>query len=183
MNDIAKAQKDIQRCVRNALNRSITKVAKEQRRLVQEDLNLSHKKIRALTKITRAKDKLESSIKSSTTKLSINNFKRKATRAGVQVRVAKDKNLFFKGAFIAVRRGQKKSDVKNGFVMTRSISGNHGFETSAANVASYKGRKEARRESGLFYLKTKPFSQIVLSKTPRLAQIASEIFSKELSKE
>ncbi len=89
-------EKDLHRYVRNALNRSITKIAKEQRELIKLDYALSNKKIRNLTKISRAKqDKLEATIANAKVALSINNFKRFQNKQGVRVKIAKNKTLFF----------------------------------------------------------------------------------------
>ncbi|WP_301186376.1 hypothetical protein, partial [uncultured Helicobacter sp.] len=85
-------EKDLHRYVRNALNRSITKIAKEQRELIKLDYALSNKKIRNLTKISRAKqDKLEATIANAKVALSINNFKRFQNKQGVRVKIAKNK--------------------------------------------------------------------------------------------
>ncbi|WP_295702258.1 hypothetical protein [uncultured Helicobacter sp.] len=178
-------EKDLHRYVRNALNRSITKIAKEQRELIKLDYALSNKKIRNLTKISRAKqDKLEATIANAKVALSINNFKRFQNKQGVRVKIAKNKTLFFKGAFLGVRQGGSKSDNKSGFMATRYKDNlkHTPFEASASTIYSHKNAKSPRA-SKVFYFKTKPFSLIAIDKTKALQKKAIAIFEAELAKE
>lgn len=176
-------EKDLTRYVRNALNRSITKIAKEQRELIKKDYALSNKKIRNLTKISRANTtKLEASIRNTKVKLSLNNFKRFQNKQGVRVKIAKDKSIFFKGAFLGVRKGGVKEDNKSGFLATRNLSNNNGFESSNSTIYSYKNRKN-KVGTSINYFKTKEFSLIALDKTKALQKKAISIFESELAKE
>ncbi|WP_334085948.1 hypothetical protein [Helicobacter typhlonius] len=178
-------QKDIHTFTRNALNRTITRCAKAQRELIKQDYDLPNKKIRNLTKISKAnKNKLEASILTSKTKLSINNFKRFQNKTGVRVKVAKSKEVFFKGAFLGARKGTSKAEQKrnSGFMAIKNPNQNNGFETHKATIYSYKNTKTPRATS-LYYLKTKEFSLIAKSKTKALQKQALEIFKRELAKE
>ncbi|TLD80187.1 hypothetical protein LS68_008185 [Helicobacter sp. MIT 05-5293] len=180
-----KWQKDIFRFTRNALNRTITQCAKAQRELIQQDYALSNKKIRNLTKIKRAKqDQLEATLSNTKVKLSINNFKRFQNKQGVRVKIAKGKEVFFKGAFLGLRKGQSKATQKrnSGFMAIKNPNESQGFQTSKATIYSYKNTKTPRGTS-LYYLKTKEFSLIALDKTKALQKQACDIFKKELSKE
>lgn len=176
-------EKDLHRYVRNALNRSITKIAKEQRELIKLDYALSNKKIRNLTKISRAKqDKLEATIANAKVALSINNFKRFQNKQGVRVKIGKNKTLFFKGAFLGVRQGGNKSDNKSGFMATRYKNTLKPFEATSSTIYSHKNAKSPRA-SKVFYFKTKPFSLIAIDKTKVLQKKAITIFEAELAKE
>ena len=177
---MTKFEKDIFRFVQNALNRTITQCAKAQMKLIQQDYALSSKKIRKLTKINRAQDKLESS----KVKLSINNFKRRQTKRGVSVKIAKGKRVFFKGAFLGVRKGQSRSQEakSSGFLAIKNPSEARGFQLSKSTIHSYTNNKTPRATS-VYYVKTKEFSLIAIDKTKALQKQAHEIFKKELSKE
>ena len=181
---MTKFEKDIFRFVQNALNRTITQCAKAQKKLIKQDYALSSKKIRKLTKINRAQDKLEATLKSSKVKLSINNFKRRQTKRGVSVKIAKGKRVFFKGAFLGVRKGQSRSQEakSSGFLAIKNPSEARGFQLSKSTIHSYTNNKTPRATS-VYYVKTKEFSLIAIDKTKALQKQAHEIFKKELSKE
>ncbi|WP_394908904.1 hypothetical protein [uncultured Helicobacter sp.] len=178
-------EKDIYRYTRNALNRTITRCAREQRELIRAEYALPPKKIRSLTKVYRAKqDKLVASIKNLKVKLSINNFRRVQTKQGVRVHIAKGKSLFFKGAFLGVRKGESKKDNKSGFMATRYANAQtHGFELSESSINSYKNYTNKPRSDRVYYFKTKEFSLIALEKTKTLQKKAITIFEEELAKE
>lgn len=192
---MSKLQKDVFRHTRNALNRTITKCAKEQIKLICAEYDLKPKKIRSLTKIYRAnQNKLMASIKSAKVKLSINNFRRVQTKQGVRVQVHKGKSLFFKGAFLGVKRGESKRKVKNGkeykdntsgFMATRYANAQtHGFEMSQSFIGSYyTTRDEPTRKDKVYYFKTKEFSLIALRQTDVLKAFALKTFREELAKE
>ena len=195
--DIGKFEKDVSNYVRNALNRTITKCAREQRELIRAEYALPPKKIRSLTKVYRAnREKLIASIKNAKVKLSINNFRRVQTKQGVRVHIAKGKSLFFKGAFLGVKKGESKRKVKNGkeykdnksgFMATRyANTETHGFKLSESYIGSYhKGRycEIAPKKDKVYYFKTKEFSLIALEKTKTLQKKAIRIFEEELDKE
>ena len=187
-------EKDIYRYTRNALNRTITKCAREQRELIRAEYALPPKKIRSLTKVYRAKqNELVASIKNLKVKLSINNFRRVQTKQGVRVHIAKGKSLFFKGAFLGVKQGESKRKVKNGkeykdnksgFMATRyANTETHGFHTFSKNLKSYQNFTGNVREDKVYYFKTKEFSLIALEQTDILKAIALKIFRQELAKE
>lgn len=181
-------EKDIFRYTRNALNRTITKCAREQRELIRAEYALPPKKIRSLTKVYRAKqNKLVASIKNLKVKLSMNNFRRVQTKQGVRVHIAKGKSLFFKGAFLGVNKGKSKKDNKSGFMATRyANTQTHGFSLSESYIGSYhKGRycEIAPKKDKVYYFKTKEFSLIALEKTKTLQKKAIKIFEQELAKE
>ncbi|MBR2111459.1 MAG: hypothetical protein IJ950_00635 [Helicobacter sp.] len=186
--DIKKFEKDVFRYTRNALNRTITKCAREQRELIRAEYALPPKKIRSLTKVYRAKqNELVASIKNLKVKLSMNNFRRVQTKQGVRVHIAKGKSLFFKGAFLGVKR-ESKTKVKNGkFMATRYANAQtHGFELSESIIGSYSRGKYctlAPRNDRVYYFKTKEFSLIALEKTKTLQKKAIRIFEEELAKE
>lgn len=191
--DIGKFEKDVSNYVRNALNRTITKCAREQRELIRAEYALPPKKIRSLTKVYRAnREKLIASIKNAKVKLSINNFRRVQTKQGVRVHIAKGKSLFFKGAFLGVKQGESKRKVKNGkeykdnksgFMATRyANTQTHGFKLSESNISSYKNHTNPRSDK-VYYFKTKEFSLIALEKTEALQAKALQIFREELAKE
>lgn len=187
-------EKDIYRYTRNALNRTITKCAREQRELIRAEYNLPPKKIRSLTKVYRAKqNELVASIKNLKVKLSMNNFRRVQTKQGVRVHIAKGKSLFFKGAFLGVKKGESRIKVKNGkeykdnksgFMATRYANAQtHGFEIAEASIKSYKNYTNKPRSDRVYYFKTKEFSLIALEKTKTLQKKAIKIFEQELAKE
>ncbi len=182
-------QKDMKRYVKNALNRSLTKIAKEQRCIIRKECLLSNKKIRNLTKTSRASnDKLEISIKSLKANLSINNFKKREENGGVRVKVGANKELFFKGAFIAVRRGKKKkSEKKNsGFILTRNVNNSNGFSIGKANIKSYvrtATKIYERSHSDINYIYTKKFSLISKDAINAMKDRPIKIFQQELAKE
>ena len=192
--DIGKFEKDVSNYVRNALNRTITKCAREQRELIRAEYALPPKKIRSLTKVYRAnREKLIASIKNAKVKLSINNFRRVQNKQGVRVHIAKGKSLFFKGAFLGVRKGGSKTKVnkngkeykdnKSGFMATRyANTETHDFKLSESNISSYKNHKNPRSDQ-VYYFKTKEFSLIALEKTEALQAKALQIFREELAKE
>lgn len=186
--DIGKFEKDVSNYVRNALNRTITKCAREQRELIRAEYALPPKKIRSLTKVYRAKqNELVASIKNLKVKLSINNFRRVQTKQGVRVHIAKGKSLFFKGAFLGVKKGESKKDNKSGFMATRyANTETHDFKLSESYIGSYhKGRycEIAPKKDKVYYFKTKEFSLIALEKTKTLQKKAIRIFEEELDKE
>lgn len=192
--DIGKFEKDVSNYVRNALNRTITKCAREQRELIRAEYALPPKKIRSLTKVYRAnREKLIASIKNAKVKLSINNFRRVQTKQGVRVHIAKGKSLFFKGAFLGVKKGESKRKVKNGkeykdnksgFMATRyANTQTHGFSLSESSISSYKNYTNKPRSDRVYYFKTKEFSLIALEKTEALQAKALQIFREELAKE
>ena len=195
--DIKKFEKDVFRYTRNALNRTITKCAREQRELIRAEYALPPKKIRSLTKIYRAnQNKLMASIKNAKVKLSLSNFRRVQTKRGVRVHIAKGKSLFFKGAFLGVKKGESKTKVKNGkeykdnksgFMATRyANTQTHGFEMSESTIGSYSRGKYCKiepRKDRVYYFKTKEFSLIALEKTEALQAKALQIFRQELAKE
>ena len=192
--DIGKFEKDVSNYVRNALNRTITKCAREQRELIRAEYALPPKKIRSLTKVYRAnREKLIASIKNAKVKLSMNNFRRVQTKQGVRVHIAKGKSLFFKGAFLGVKQGKSKRKVKNGkeykdnksgFMATRyANTETHGFSLSESSINSYKNYTNTPRSHRVYYFKTKEFSLIALEKTKTLQKKAIKIFEEELAKE
>ena len=193
--DISKFEKDVSNYVRNALNRAITKCAREQRELIRAEYALPPKKIRSLTKVYRAnREKLIASIKNAKVKLSINNFRRVQNKQGVRVHIAKGKSLFFKGAFLGVRKGGSKTKVnkngkeykdnKSGFMATRyANTQTHGFSLSESSINSYKNYTNTPRSHRVYYFKTKEFSLIALEKTKTLQKKAIRIFEEELDKE
>ncbi len=183
--DIGKFEKDVSNYVRNALNRTITKCAREQRELIRAEYALPPKKIRSLTKVYRAnREKLIASIKNAKVKLSIYNFRRVETKQGVRVHIAKGKSLFFKGAFLGVKQGESKKDNKSGFMATRYANADtHGFELAKSRIKSHKNYKDTPRSDEVHYFKTKEFSLIALEKTEALQAKALQIFRQELAKE
>ena len=192
--DIEKVEKDVFRYTRNALNRTITKCAREQRELIRAEYALPPKKIRSLTKVYRAnQNKLMASIKNAKVKLSMSNFRRVQTKQGVRVHIAKGKSLFFKGAFLGVRKGESKTKVKNGkeykdnksgFMATRyANTQTHGFELSKSDLTSYINYRNKERKDRVYYFKTKEFSLIALEKVNVLKAFALKAFREELAKE
>lgn len=183
--DTKKFEKDVFRYTRNALNRTITKCAREQRELIRAEYALKPKKIRSLTKVYRAKqNELVASIKNLKVKLSMNNFRRVQTKQGVRVHIAKGKSLFFKGAFLGTKKGESKKDNKSGFMATRyANTQTHGFSLSESSINSYKNYTNTPRGHRVYYFKTKEFSLIALEKTKTLQKKAIRIFEEELAKE
>lgn len=181
-----KYEKDINRYIRNATNRTITKCAKIQRELIKQEYDLPNKKIRNVTRIYRANQhKLQASIFNTKVKLSINNFKRFQNKQGVRVKINKDKSLFFKGAFLGLKKGQNKKEAKrnSGFMALKNPRFANGFETKKAVIISHKNYANSPREHSIYYLKTKDFSLIAKDNSKALQKQAIEIFREELAKE
>ena len=105
-------KRDLQDNIRNALNRAITRLKKEQQALIQDNINLSNKKINNLTKVKRAtRENLKASINTFAKfkTISLNSFKKiRKTTGGIKVEVSKNKNIFIAGGFFIHPKSNKK---------------------------------------------------------------------------
>lgn len=172
---------DINKLYRNAINRTLTKVARKQRELIKENLLIKDKTIKNLTRTKRASPySNEASITSFTNiALSPNVFKyKKEKRDGVEIKINEQKKVFLQGAFsIKPKKGGR-------VIVTRNKNAHPFYAQQASITSTYltkRGMVE-RIHTDLFYLKSKKgFFEVVKEANEVLIKEIPDILQKEIS--
>lgn len=175
-------EKDLSKHIQKALNRTISKISKEQAKAIKEEYDLPIKKIRSMSRIKKASmHNLKAQILSLDTRISIKHFKKTPLIegkkiVGVNVKLSKGNSIALKGHFIAKNRNGGE------FIALRENSTHQKsprFEYQKSNKVykSYNGNSRL-----LYPTTTKSFSKIAKEKSEGLLKKANEIFMQELGK-
>ena len=187
-------KKELAGYARNAINRTIIKVARKQKEMILEELSIDNRKLKGLTKIKKARENnLKASISTfANVGLNASSFKKKRKkRGGIEVAINKNKKIFLQGAFFVNAKNSKKK-----LIVTRNPH-NEGFSTQSGKIVSRYERKGKRRGKDgkkvaetmrrvdkVFYLKTKnEFYELVKSVNQALEKEIPEMLADEFAKE
>lgn len=173
----------LKRNVRNALNRTLTKVKREQSHLMLDKLSLTNKKIAFYTAQKRA-NATDMTIKLFTIKKHITPtmLPHKESKNGIEVTINKSNKVVITGFGIQKpRRGNGK------FLVSSKKNIADGFIVSAGKMpSSYKTKNGIKLSSARDYFTPKrlkdDLADIALGESQKLLKRAEDIFAKELER-
>lgn len=177
--ELDRLRKDVQ----NALNRTLTKVKKEQSNFITNHIALAKKKINFFTTPKRARpDDMSISLFTVRKYITPAMLPRKVSRSGVAVTISKQKSIFLSGfAQQTPRRGAGK------FLISSKNSSAGIFGVSRHSLrSSYtaSGERRLSRPRDAFIVKrlNDDLSEFALKDVDALLEKAQEIFNQELEK-
>lgn len=180
---MGRLEQDLTKHIFKALNRTISKISKEQAKVIKEEFDLPLKKIKSMSRIKKASmNNLKASIMSLDTPISLKHFKKSPLKegkkiVGVNVKINKNKKVLLKGYFLA-----KNKDKGGEFIAIREDS-KHSRNPLFIHKASRKSYGGLTKSSKLYYpLSSKSFSTIAKEKSDLLMREAKEIFMQELDR-
>lgn len=177
------SQMQLAKHIQKAINRTISKLATEQAKLIKQEFDIPMKKIRAMSRIKKASiNRLNASILSLDTSVSLKHFKKSPVMqgkkvVGVNVKLNKGTKVQLKGHFIAKNKSTQGEFIAIGENSKHAQSPLFHYKASKKSYPSYQGSQK------LYYpLSAKPFSIIAKEQSATLAPKIKEMFSKELEK-
>lgn len=202
-------KKQFENLVKNALNRTITRLKNEQKEAIQNEINLANKKLNNMTRVNRAtKSTLKASIKTfapdkAISLSSFNNIKK--TPSGVKVKIAKNVEVLIRGGFFIYKPVNKpllekniKKYKKTKIIVTRIPQDNDFFKTKNSNIKThytrYKKNQYGKRDKSqmeritrehkdlLYPISKIKLPNIVFKVNENLKNKAIEYFNEELEK-